>query len=69
MVYGLLCFCGKYCFCGKVLIDCFMYRYRDIVGGKDLNDCFFCLVGYWCNFIGMVNYNNSECLIGYFCLS
>ena len=46
-----------------------MHRYRDIVGGKDLNDCFPCPAGYWCNLTGMVNYNNSECPIGHFCPS
>ncbi|EDO39340.1 predicted protein, partial [Nematostella vectensis] len=48
---------------------CPIHRYRDIPGGEDLDDCFKCPAGYWCNVTGMNNYNNSACPLGHYCLS
>lgn len=66
---GVSCPRGKYCPRGEPPIDCPIHRYRDIVGGKDLDDCFPCPAGYWCNRTGMVNFNNSRCPVGKFCPS
>ena len=65
--FGVACPRGKYCLRGQKPIDCPVHRYRDIPGGVDLDSCFPCPAGHWCNLTGMVNYNNSKCPIGHFC--
>lgn len=65
--FGVSCPRGKYCLRGQKPIDCPVHRYRDIPGGVDLDSCFPCPAGHWCNLTGMVNYNNSKCPIGHFC--
>jgi hypothetical protein len=65
---GVPCPPGHYCEFGAYPIKCPIHRYRDIPGGKTLNDCLECPAGYWCNITGMNNYKNSRCPLGHYCL-
>lgn len=65
---GVPCPPGHYCELGTYPKKCPIHRYRDIPGGKTLNDCLECPAGHWCNVTGMNNYNNSRCPLGYYCL-
>lgn len=62
------CPVGRYCPLGNVTQKCPENTYRDIVGGKNLSDCFQCPAGFWCNLEGLPSYNNTECPIGRYCL-